>query len=661
MSLRLKILINYITTVYLGAWFLWSFSVFYVYRDYTQYFTRLSLFALIVTVLVMTVSVILAWRLRFLVHVERLQNMNQTPTEKMQNQADRGMDSLTRVFFLANIAGFFIGPVAQYFIRSLREGTPFISFNLLSAILFSVAIGLYVTVVQIRITDRILFTYKTRRAQYRIGKQRRSWAQRQYLVSLSLFTLCFSLFMAASFGYLEEELLAPGQLDGVSAASGTHDYRYESWAQAIEGNPPELTHQTPYIHSRIVEFYSKMFLLAGIILALGYLLVRLEQAPTSANIALINKNLQSLAKGEINMDQQLAITESDELGETVHWINTFLVRQKNLFDTVRNATDTINVMSHDLTEMGNRAVDIQNSLNRAASDVGQSVNQQNSAIEESSENVNQLVIEIEGADENLRSQSTAVEDSSAAIEEMTASIASVTRSSEEANQQTQDLQNRSQEGERVMKELNLEIQQIAEASDQVSASIHQVSKIAAQTNLLAMNAAIEAAHAGDLGRGFAVVASEVRNLAEDSSAAAKKITQMTKEMNSKAGSGLERSGEALSRFSHIREGVEKLAVINSSISSAMEEQRQGSQDIQSAMEKLLEQTREVLERMDSQRDQSSAVLANSQALSRAAGNIQEKMTEQQQSLRDFESFLKTLKDLVEQNASTVEQLKSVTS
>ncbi|MBB6479403.1 methyl-accepting chemotaxis protein [Spirochaeta isovalerica] len=656
-SLRFFILLNFIVTDLIGTALLWSFSVFYILRDYRRFTENLTIFASIVIALVLIVAVILAIRLKPVVQEAQILRSGNLADTETRNKTNKVISTLPIIFMAANITGFFLGPVIQYLIKSMTLGIPFLGFELLSAILYSTGIGLGVTVIQIRITDRILFGFEMDRKLYRIDSSKPDWARRQFMIGFSIFYMSFALFSSAGLAYLKEEMFAPSRVDAVSGASEHLDYRVRFWSEALEGNSPVLNDHTPELVVRIEEFYLKMGLLAILIGGVSWLIMRMEQAPTTKRIRVINQSIEDLSSGKMNLEERIPITSTDELGETINWINRFLDRQNNLFETIKEASSTIKDVSEELTGMVENAQVVREQLNTSVSEVGQSVNHQNAAIEETSANVNELVLGIDQTNRNLTDQSLAVEESTAAIEEMTASIASVNISSEEAYKKTEDLLTRSEEGGKAMNDLLQEIRMIADASQEVAASTLQISNIAAQTNLLAMNAAIEAAHAGDSGRGFAVVASEVRKLAEESSEVSKRITVMTKDMSVRALSGLEKTEETLERFSIIKEGVGSLARINSTISSAMEEQNQGSRDIQSSMIKLKGMTGEVLEHMKSQSDLSSSVLANSVSLSEAAGHIHNRMDEQKQVLNELENFIQNLQKVVEQNALTVIQLK----
>lgn len=113
---------------------------------------------------------------------------------------------------------------------------------------------------------------------------------------------------------------------------------------------------------------------------------------------------------------------------------------------------------------------------------------------------------------------------------------------------------------------------LTQSAEQIGQIINLIQEIAVQTQLLALNATIESARAGLAGRGFAVVAAEVKKLADQTAGATQQISTQVSAIQ-------DASQAAVSAIHRIRQTIERVNQVSSSIASAVEQQGIATRDI----------------------------------------------------------------------------------
>ncbi len=662
MTIRGKSIASVVFTSIGGTAFLWLFNIFYVLRNWSLLTEGLAVFASVVIGLMIVVSLGVARFLRPLLEAQKQVESSGVLTEDTDRKLGRIIKKLPVVLTVINGVAFFLGPLVKHVISRIAVGENPFNFGMLTSILYSVSIGVYVAFIESRLIEMYLHPLKmARKRNFLDNENRKKWLVRQLLLSSTILVLAFGLFFSAGKGYLTEELLAPSKMDALSGASEANDARSGYWASALEGRSVNLTENSPYILARQGEYYLKMFILGLIVTAASLLAGYLENRPLESRLYEMNRRLKELARGEGHSEEKLVILQDDELGEAVHWINTFIDRQAELMNTIRNSISSLAAISSELFEMDQFAQSLGEGMSRGVSLVQKNLEIQRTALEGVKSDVESLSSNITFTAGNIREQNDAMSSNSTSVEEMTANIGSVSKNAQGVYDRTQNLKIKAEDSSREMLEMMNGIRNVVASAEEVAQSVGQIGKIAAQTNLLAMNAAIEAAHAGDVGAGFAVVAAEVRKLAEDSGVTTKRISEHIGRMNELSGSGLVQAQKAQESFGEISEDVKKNAELMAEISQAMKEQEAGSHEMQSSMERLDSLSRDVLKITRDQEVQSQHMGESMGHLNRAANGIQEQMDSLVDLNNQVETFIASLNEIIKRNTSMVEDLRRVSS
>ncbi|WP_316859330.1 PAS domain-containing methyl-accepting chemotaxis protein [uncultured Cohaesibacter sp.] len=166
--------------------------------------------------------------------------------------------------------------------------------------------------------------------------------------------------------------------------------------------------------------------------------------------------------------------------------------------------------------------------------------------------------------------SSSVQTVAAAAEELVASIEEISRQVSQATSVSHQAVTEANQSATIMNGLSDDAQSIGDV-------IELIDNIAAQTNLLALNATIEAARAGEAGKGFAVVAAEVKELASQT-------TKATENISARINSVQTSTAGAVTAINQIKEVIQQVSDISSSIAAAIEEQSAVTRDISGNMQ-----------------------------------------------------------------------------
>ncbi len=130
---------------------------------------------------------------------------------------------------------------------------------------------------------------------------------------------------------------------------------------------------------------------------------------------------------------------------------------------------------------------------------------------------------------------------------------------------------------------NDQIEKLGASSVEIGEVVEVISSIAEQTNLLALNATIEAARAGEAGKGFAVVANEVKELAKQTSTATEDISAKIAQIQGD-------SETAVAAIGGITEVIDRIAELQITIASAVEEQSATTSEVVRSMAEASQST-----------------------------------------------------------------------
>lgn len=373
--------------------------------------------------------------------------------------------------------------------------------------------------------------------------------------------------------------------------------------------------------------------IAGVSIAIGFGVSFYIGNGITRSINLLMDAAQGVTNG--NLDQEIDISGSDEVGDLARYFNTMLV---NLRETMASqvAKDYIeNVINEYLTFVGRVSdgdltaeLDLNQNGNSSEDDLyllGNNLNGMVNNLRDMASQIKETAMSVASASTeilaattqqiaSITEQEAAVTQTMTTVEEVRTtvkqtsdraqSVAEASRQSVEISIEGQKSVSNSIEGMQVIRQkvegIAENILMLSERTQQIGEIIGTVNEIAAQSKLLALNASIEAARAGEEGKGFAVVAMEVRQLAEQSRDATDRVrdilnqiqqatntaVMVTEEGSKGAEAGMllvESAGQSINTLSGT---IEEAAQAATQIAASTSQQNNGMEQLAQAMSSI---------------------------------------------------------------------------
>jgi methyl-accepting chemotaxis protein len=212
-------------------------------------------------------------------------------------------------------------------------------------------------------------------------------------------------------------------------------------------------------------------------------------------------------------------------------------------------------------------------------------------------------------------QASTLEETASSMEELTSTVTLNADHAREASELAAAASQVARRGGTVVGDVVRTMSGISDASRRIAEIIGVIDGIAFQTNILALNAAVEAARAGEQGRGFAVVAAEVRNLAQRSASAAREIKDLIEASVGRVDAGARLVDAAGSTMQDIVVSVQKVSELIAEIAAASREQSSGIAQVNVAvtqMDQVVQQNASLVEEAsaatEAMKDQSATLL-----------------------------------------------------
>ena len=335
------------------------------------------------------------------------------------------------------------------------------------------------------------------------------------------------------------------------------------------------------------------FILTGVTIVALFAVGLLISGSIVGSVKRVGGALRDMAEKDGDLTIRLKTSSQDEVGELVHWFNTFV---EKLHTVIGETVEQIKPLAGQAQALQSLA-----GSGMAITDVqGRSTESTLVAVEEMSGSARAVA---QNASEAFESAKLAEQEAQQGAGVVNGSVAMIQKLAEQ------------------LADASLSVRKLEEDSNKVTLVVDVIKGIAEQTNLLALNAAIEAARAGEHGRGFSVVADEVRSLASKTQDSTTEITDMIHGLQNAAAAvvgEIERANhQAVESVKGATSAGDSLATIKQRIESI----NGMNAEIANATDSQLSVSEEILKNVSEVNDKTAEAAKNSQSLNSVSDEL----------------------------------------
>jgi methyl-accepting chemotaxis protein len=332
----------------------------------------------------------------------------------------------------------------------------------------------------------------------------------------------------------------------------------------------------------------------GIILITVFAAVAVVASISRRRLAALEDAIPVLERvGEGDLTQRLSTASRDEIGQMADALNGALSR---MGEGLRLVSENALELSRSSDGMAKASRDMSTSSSAARASA-QLMRAKSSQVREN------VQVAATGADE------------------MTASIGEIAQAANEAARVASAAVH-------TTSETHAQIAKLGQSSEEIGDILKIITSIAHQTNLLALNATIEAARAGEAGKGFAVVATEVKDLARKTELATEDIANRIAAIQSD-------TTVAVAGIRQIRDTVEQINGIQSTIASAVAQQTATTAEIRRFVMEASDSAGDINEAMESMMLSASTTAEGADNTQREARQMAAMSTEMLEMIEQF--------------------------